>query len=242
MPQPHQAFLAALLALLGADGSRSDAPWRDRLAGMLDERGPNRPDRPRSVPGLCVDLRRPWLLLPDLIEDLGTDDDQRAVLRHWCEVGVLLANGGAHDVPRVVDLGSATADFVVELWRLADASPLTPATSAAIRAQVLRALDYPAVFGMSATTKQRTWELCVGLRGFFVGFRNAAVDDEALLDVRLAARAALSGLLGANGDDLALGPHGLSRRPSTLRAAAGRPGGAPADDGAQRSDRATDGD
>ncbi|MBM3961490.1 MAG: hypothetical protein FJ306_06265 [Planctomycetes bacterium] len=110
----------------------------------------------------------------------------------------------------VGDLSAATAAFLLDLWQIAAGARLPPGHAAGVREQVAAALDDPKLHCLPAEDRQHCWELCVGLQGVFAGFQ-AAADGNAAHSVRLAAQAALAGLLGVPSDELAVGPAGFHR-------------------------------
>lgn len=155
-------------------------------------------------------LATPWSVLPRLVLELGADDDQRAVLQQWCDERVQRATAGG--AAAVGDLSAATAAFLLELWQIAAGARLPPGHAAGVRAQVATALDDPKLHCLPAEERQHCWELCVGLHGIFAGFHAAAAGDSSGASMRLAAQAALAGLLGVPSDELAVGPAGFDRR------------------------------
>jgi hypothetical protein len=209
VPRPQQPFLAALLTLLGCGDRFADAAWRTRLAGLLAPGRRERASPAQAARPLAVPLATPWSVLPRLVLELGADDDQRAVLEEWCDASVQRATAGG--TAAVGDLSAATAAFLLELWQIA-AGRRSPADhAAAVRAQVAAALDDPKLHCLPAEDRQHCWELCVGLHGIFAGFQAAAAGDSTGASMRLAAQAALAGLLGVPSDELAVGPAGFHR-------------------------------
>jgi hypothetical protein len=210
VPTPPQPFLAALLTLLGCGDRFADAAWRARLAALLTPGRRAWDARAQPARPLAVALATPWRLLPRLVLELGADDDQRAVLQQWCDERVQRATAGG--AAAVGDLSAATAAFLLELWHIAAGARLPPGHAAGVRAQVATALDDPKLHCLPAEDRQHCWELCVGLHSVFAGFQAAAADGNAANSVRLAAQAALAGLLGVPSDELAVGPAGFHRR------------------------------
>ena len=209
MPRPRQAVLAALVALHGCGDRHADAPWRARLATLLTARNDGRGGRTPQARAVPVRLAQPWLVLPCLAAELADADGERAALAAWCAAGVRRATGRA--VPVVGDLGAATAVLLVGLWQIATAARLPPERVAAVQAQVAEVLDYPKVRFMPAEDMQCCWELCVGLEAVFAGLLDAGNAGGDAASVRLAAHAALTGLLQATDRELAVGAHGFCR-------------------------------
>lgn len=209
MPPPHQAVLAALLALLGCGDRHADAPWRRCLAALLStHRGRAAAGRP---PARAIDmaLSAPWTKLPRLVAELAASDEETATMAAWCADGVLRATG--HATPARGDLAAATAALLVRLWQIATGAPVEAGHAAAVRAQVAAVLDDRKVRHMPAEDLQGCWELCVGLEAVFAGLRAAASGGANAVSVQFAAHAALAGLLQAPGDAFALGDGGFHR-------------------------------
>lgn len=150
-----------------------------------------------------------WLLLPDLANGLGTNQEERAAVLQLLDAGtreakkLLAAEGGDNDV------AAATALFMSQLWQFARATELPAENIDALHAQIVGVFRGDAVAKMSDADKQRYWEFCIGYPIFIAGMAEVIEGEAQKADLRAAAAIGFETLIGVKPDLVDIGPQGL---------------------------------
>jgi hypothetical protein len=206
----------------------SDAPWRTRLRTLPTAEAPAGPVDKAALlrPELAFRPQRKWLLLPDLAKELAGDGEQLAVARQVLDEGGKQMRKALAAEKADKDLGVATALFVTQLWQCATQQELSAEQVDVVHAQVVVALAHPDVAAIADADKQRCWETCIGFTTWFAAMLEAVTDDGQRAELRRAAAAAFTGLVGEAPAALAPGPRGLAltkAKPKPAAPAAGAP-------------------
>lgn len=206
-----------------------DSPLRS-LVGQLAAKRPARPAAKAATPSK-EELLRPefrfkptkkWLLLPDLANSLGTNDDERAAVLQLLDLGtrearkLLAAEAAGADN----DVAAATTLFMSQLWQFARGLELPEADVDALHAQIVDVFKGDAVAKMSDADKQRYWEFCIGYPIFIAGMAEVIEGDEQLQHLRQAAALGFETLIGVSPELVDIGPSGLAIRAGVEAAAA----------------------
>jgi hypothetical protein len=225
------AALVALAVLFTLTSSASDVPAPPdsplkKLAGQLAKKrpAPATTQPPSKEALLLPEFRfkpaKTWLLLPDLAQSLGTNEEERAAVLQLLETGAtevrrLLAAEGAEN-----DVAAVTALFMSQLWQIVRGVELPEADVDALHAQIVSVMAGPEVAKMKDADKQRYWEFCVGYPIFIVGMAEVIEGEEQLADLRKAAALGFESLIGVSPELVDIGASGLTLRAGVEQAAA----------------------
>lgn len=222
-PAPPAASLAVVLP---------DSPLKARLLELANVRpklepGKDAAQKPADLlrPELAFRPKERWVLLPELAQALGSDDEQREMLKEVLKLGAEAAREAlvaeAEGADR--DVGVAAALFVAQMWQCARNVELSEARQDRLHAQVAAHLATPEVGKMRDTEKQRVWEFCIGYPLVVAAMLEAAEDDAQREPIRKLAGVVFEALIGLPVEKVEIGDAGLVARGRPAKAAAVAP-------------------
>ena len=196
-----------------------DSPLKARLRELAVVRPPATtgkqpaPLPPKELlrPELAFRPKQRWVLLYDLAQLLGSDDEQRETLKEVLTLGADAAReamaGQAEGADR--DVGVAAALFVAQLWQFARNVELSEVQQDRLHAQVAMHLATAEVGAMRDTEKQRVWEFCIGYPMVVATLLETAADDAQRAPIRKLAAVVFESLLGVPVERVEIGDTGL---------------------------------
>jgi hypothetical protein len=196
-----------------------DSPLKARLRELAVVRPPATtgkqpaPLPPKELlrPELAFRPKQRWVLLYDLAQLLGSDDEQRETLKEVLTLGADAAReamaGQAEGADR--DVGVAAALFVAQLWQVARNVELSEVQQDRLHAQVAMHLATAEVGAMRDTEKQRVWEFCIGYPMVVATLLETAADDAQRAPIRKLAAVVFESLLGVPVERVEIGDTGL---------------------------------
>ena len=213
-----------------------DSPLKARLRELAAAKPPAAggkqptPVQPKELlrPELAFRPKQRWVLLYDLAQLLGTDEEERETLKEVLTAGAEAAReaiaaeaeGADHDV------GVAATLFVAQLWQVARNVELSEAQQDRLHAQMAMHLATKEVGAMRDTEKQRVWEFCIGYPLVITTLLESAADDARRAPIRKLAAVVFESLLGVPVERVEIGDSGLIARSQPAQPAA--PKAAPA--------------
>lgn len=221
-----------------------DSPLKARLRELATARPPAAGGKqaaklqPKDLlrPELAFRPKQRWVLLYDLAQLLGSDEEQRDTLKEVLTAGAEAAREAmaaeAEGADR--DVGVAAALFVAQLWQVARRVELGEAAQDRLHEQVAAHLATAEVGAMRDTEKQRVWEFCIGYPLVIGTMLEAAEDDAQRAPIRKLSAVVFESLLGVPVERVEIGDAGLVARgkptsaanPPTVPAPANAPAGA----------------